>query len=128
MATTIITFLAFQLMFVAVGLSASFRRRENTEDYLVAGRSVHPLLMAMATASTNSSGFMFIGLIGATYTQGLSSMWLMVGWIAGDYVAWRLIHRHLRARSAEINAASVPGFLSAGPSGPMPSVRIVASL
>ena len=33
---------------------------------------------------------MFIGLIGETYSQGLSAMWVMVGWVLGDYLMWSL--------------------------------------
>ena len=33
---------------------------------------------------------MFIGLIGETYTAGLSAMWVMVGWVVGDYLMWML--------------------------------------
>lgn len=125
---TILTFILFQLMFLGVGLSAILKKRSDTEDYLVAGRAVHPVLMAMAAASTNSSGFMFIGLIGETYRQGLSSAWLMAGWICGDYIAWRVIHRPMRERSAEVGAQSIPTFLSSSPTGIMRPVRMIAAL
>lgn len=109
--------------FLLVGWSANFSRKATTDDYLIAGRTVHPWLVGFAAASTNSSGFMFIGLIGATVTQGLSAMWLMVGWIVGDYLAWLVIHRRLRERSEELHARSVAGFLSTGSGNAWPLVR-----
>lgn len=115
-------------LFVAVGLSARMRRRATTDDYLMAGRSVHPWLVGFAAASTNSSGFMFIGLIGATVRDGVSSAWLMVGWIAGDYLAWLVIHRRLRERSAELQVQSVPGFLAGSAAGGLPLVRAASAL
>ncbi len=127
MAWTIITFLTVQALFLAVGLSASFKRRGTAEDFLVATRSVHPWLMAMASSSTNSSGFMFIGLIGATYRMGVSSMWLMVGWIVGDYVAWRIVHPSLRRRSAELGSSSVSEFIAGGRSRSTRWVRMAAA-
>ena len=128
MMSTIASFVLFQVLFVLVGLSSSLVKRANKEDYLLAGRSVHPVLMALAASSTNSSGFMFIGLIGETYRVGLSSMWLMFGWIVGDYLAWLAIHRRLRARSAEVHAQSVPAFLAASPQGSLTAVRVTAAL
>lgn len=113
--------------FLLVGWSANFFRRATTDDYLMAGRSVHPWLVGFAAASTNSSGFMFIGLIGATVTEGLSAMWLMVGWIVGDYFAWLVIHRRLRERSEELQARSVPGFLSSGLGNAFPLVRLLCA-
>src|SRR5262245_15419579 len=114
------TFLLFMLGFLGVGLFASRQRTATTDDYLVASRRIHPWLMALSAVSTNNSGFMFIGLIGATYTQGLSAMWLMVGWIAGDYLAWLAIHRRLRQRSEDVGANSVPEFLGSSADGPLP--------
>jgi sodium/proline symporter len=119
---------------LAVGIAATRHRQTATADYLVASRSVHPWLVALATASTNSSGFMFIGLIGETYRVGLSAMWLMVGWIVGDYIAWRLVHRRLRERSQELDASTVASFaaaagsVAAGGERPLPSVRAICAL
>lgn len=113
--------------FLAIGLAANLKTRATTDDYLLAGRDVHPWLVGFAAAATNSSGFMFIGLIGAAVTAGLSAMWLMVGWIVGDYVAWLAIHRRLRERSSTLHADSVSGYLSAGLTGRFPVVRLLAA-
>jgi sodium/proline symporter len=128
MWTTIFSFTLVLLSFLLVGLSSNIRRRKTTDDYLMAGRQMHPWLVGFAAASTNSSGFMFIGLIGATVHDGLSAMWLMVGWIVGDYFAWLIIHRRLRERSAELNAQSVSGFVASGLSRSFPAVRILCGL
>lgn len=128
MIWAVLSFVVTQALLVGVGLAATIRHRSDAQDYLVAGRSIHPWLVALAASSTNSSGFMFIGLIGAIYKDGLSSMWLMIGWIAGDYLAWHLIHRKLRERSEEVQATSVPSFVSANGTGAMWPVRVVAAL
>lgn len=128
MIWAIVGFTVTQLGLVLVGLAATWRQRMDARDYLVAGRDTHPWLVALAASSTNSSGFMFIGLIGATYTSGLSTMWLMVGWIVGDYLAWRMIHKSLRDRSAQVDAASVPSLISARRPVPMAAVRALAAL
>lgn len=128
MIWAILGFVVTQLVLVGIGLAATTGQRSSTQDYLLADRSIHPWLVALAASSTNSSGFMFIGLIGATYTTGLSSMWLMIGWIVGDYLAWHAIHRKLRERSAEVNAPSVPSFISAHLPTSMKPVRTLAAL
>ena len=56
--------------------------------------------------ATNNSGYMFIGVIGYTYSTGLAAFWLMLGWILGDYLASRWIHPRLR------RAADTGGELS----------------
>ena len=58
---------------------------------------------------------MFIGLIGETYQQGLSAMWVMVGWVVGDYIMWLTgIPERVRARSATLGALTIPSFLGDG--------------
>src|SRR5262245_1111302 len=58
----VISFAVVLGSFLLIGLSAHAQRRPTTNDYLMADRNVHPWLVGFATASTNSSGFMFIGL------------------------------------------------------------------
>ncbi|MBF6058742.1 sodium/proline symporter [Thiomicrorhabdus heinhorstiae] len=79
------SFLGFLGLFLLIGVASYLVREKTTSDYLLAGRKVHPALVGLSAVATNNSGFMFIGMIGATYTMGLSSIWLMIGWILGDY-------------------------------------------
>lgn len=109
----ILSFLFFLLCFLGIGIYSATQKQSNTEDYLLAGRSVSPWLTALSAVSSNNSGFMFIGMIGATYKEGLSSMWLMVGWISGDYLAWRFVFKQLRERSEQVGVLSIPTFLGA---------------
>lgn len=124
----VLSFTVVLASFLVVGLSANFRSRLTTDDYLMAGREIHPWLVGFAAASTNSSGFMFIGLIGTTVTDGLSAMWLMVGWMVGDWFAWMIIHERLRQRSGELHADSVSSYISSGLSQTFPAVRILGAL
>lgn len=109
----IASFLFFLLCFLGIGIYSATQKQSNTEDYLLAGRSVSPWLTALSAVSSNNSGFMFIGMIGATYQAGLSSMWLMVGWISGDYLAWLFLLKQLRERSEHRQVLSIPTFLGA---------------
>lgn len=107
----IASFLFFLLCFLGIGIYSATQKQSNTEDYLLAGRSVSPWLTALSAVSSNNSGFMFIAMIGATYQSGLSSMWLMVGWISGDYLAWLFIFKQFRERSEYVGVLSIPTFL-----------------
>ena len=113
----VFSFLFFMFSFLLVGGYSATRKQSTTEDYLLASRSVSPWLTALSAAATNNSGYMFIGLIGFTYTVGISSMWLMVGWIGGDYLAWRFVHERVRRRSQEEGCLTIPSFLGNGLAG-----------
>ena len=88
MTVVVVSFMLFLLAFLGVGVVSATRRQNTSDDYLIASRSVGPWVVALSAVATNNSGFMFIGLIGATFTEGISSLSLMAGWVLGDYAAW----------------------------------------
>ncbi|WP_185235336.1 sodium/proline symporter [Teredinibacter franksiae] len=104
------SFVGFLLCFTCIGLASLWRSRGTKEDYYLASGNVHPWLVGLSAVATNNSGYMFIGVIGYTYATGLASIWLMVGWITGDFVASLFVHNRLRQateRSGEISYAGV---------------------
>jgi len=108
----IASFLFFLTLFVAIGAYSATRAKKTAEDYLLASRSVGPWLTAFSAVATNNSGFMFIGLIGMTYLEGISAAWIMVGWMGGDWIAWLVVHKKLRERSAAAAVNTIPSFLA----------------
>ena len=64
------SFLLFLLIFAGVGMASIFVKENTTDDYLVAGRGMHPALAALSAVSTWSSGYMFIGFIGFMWMYG----------------------------------------------------------
>jgi len=110
--SVILSFLFFLALFVAIGVYSATRAKKTADDYLLASRSVGPWMTAFSAVATNNSGFMFIGLIGATYLEGISAAWIMVGWVGGDWLAWFVVHKKLRERSAALDVDTIPSFLS----------------
>lgn len=107
-----ITFLLFMAFFVAVGLLSARRARDEAEDYWLAGREVKPWAVALSTLSTAQSGFLWLGMVGMAYSAGLQSLWMLFGWLAGDYLIWRFgILKRVRARSEERGATTLASFL-----------------
>lgn len=127
MTVVVVSFMLCLLLFLLVGVASASRQRKTSNDYLLASRSVGPWVVALSAVATNNSGFMFVGLIGATYTEGLSSLALMGGWVTGDYVAWVVgIPEALRRRSEEGGAATIPSFLGHGIPGGEKIVKAAA--
>ena len=110
---TLLSFAFFLLGFVVIGLLSALRREQTGVDYLLASHSVKPWMVGLSAIATNNSGYMFIGMIGYTYTYGLSSIWLMVGWIVGDFLTSLLVHKKLRVTTEEQRKHSFAGALSA---------------
>ncbi|WP_297823081.1 sodium/proline symporter [uncultured Paraglaciecola sp.] len=108
----IYSFLGFLTLFTLIGLSSAWSSRGTKRDYYLASGDVHPWLVGLSAVATNNSGYMFIGVIGYTYTTGLASIWLMIGWIFGDFLASTFAHRRLRKATESTDEVSYAGVLS----------------
>ena len=108
----ITSFLFFLLLFVIIGVSSARKSRGTRQDYYLASSSVSPALVGLSAVATNNSGYMFIGVIGYTYATGLASIWLMLGWIIGDFLASTFVHRRLRTATELSGEVSYAGVLS----------------
>ena len=112
MISTFLSFLFFLLLFTVVGAYAATQKKDTTGDYLLADRKVNPWLVALSALSTGQSGFLFTGQAGYAYTQGLSAIWLAIGWAIGDYLAWLIVFKKLRQVSETTESETVPAFLA----------------
>ena len=112
MIYTLGSFLFFLLLFTAVGAYAATQKQDTTGDYLLADRKVNPWLVALSALSTGQSGFLFTAQVGYAYTQGLSAIWLAIGWAIGDYLSWLLVFKRLRLVSETTESETVPAFLA----------------
>ncbi|HAG91926.1 MAG TPA: sodium/proline symporter [Bdellovibrionales bacterium] len=124
----ILSFAFFLILFVAIGLLSALKSKSTNKDYLVAGRSVKPWLAALSAVSTNNSGYMFIGQIGFTFVQGLSSIWLMIGWVTGDLIMSFIVHKKFREVSEKRGSLSFGGLVANWWGEPNKRVRILIGL
>lgn len=108
----ILSFSFFLLVFIVIGVLSTLSHKKTSVDYLLAGHSIKPWLVALSAVATNNSGFMFTGMIGYTYKYGLSSVWLMVGWVFGDFLSSLFVHKKLRITTGEEKVLSFAGALS----------------
>ena len=107
-----LSFIFFLILFTVVGIYAATVKQDTTSDYLLAGRNVNPIAIALSALSTGQSGFLFTAQVGYAYTQGLSAIWLAIGWAIGDYLAWTLVFKRLRLLSEATESETVPAFLA----------------
>jgi SSS family transporter len=108
----IASFIGFLLVFTIIGISSVRLSRGTGRDYYLAASSVKPWLTGLSAVATNNSGYMFIGVIGYTYVTGFPAVWLMVGWITGDFIGSLFIHSRLRAATAKSSEFTYAGVLS----------------
>ena len=116
--TVILSFTTFLLIITGIGVVASIVAHKKTaEDYLIANREIPAWLAALSAVATNNSGFMFIGLIGYTYRLGIEAIWMMLGWIVGDLLAWIYVHKRVRATSGNMQVNTIPRLIATDDNG-----------
>lgn len=106
------SFLLFMTAFAGIGLASMWVKEDTTDDYLVAGRGMHPALAALSAVSTWNSGYMFIGFIGFTFTMGYSIMWIGVGSMIGQIVAWVWLYKFIQQSANERGIRSLSSLVS----------------
>ena len=106
-----LSFLLFLFSMTIVGVTASRKNEKTSQSYILANRSIGAIPISLSAVSTCHSGFMFIGMIGFTYKYGVSSIWMIVGWLFGDYIAWRFVYPKLRRLSEQKNSLTISDLL-----------------
>lgn len=121
-------FLGFLLLFSLIGFLSARKAREGKDDYLLAGRSVSPVLTALSAAATKNSGYMFVGLMGYIYTFGLSGIWLTFGFFFGDLLAFSFVHARVRQAAEATGALTFAELISRWHGGEYRVLRIAIGL
>ena len=122
------SFLLFMGAFAGIGLASMWVKEDTTDDYLVAGRGMHPALAALSAVSTWNSGYMFIGFIGFTYTMGYSIIWIGLGSMIGQIVAWIWLYKYIQQAANDRGVRSLSSLVSDVTGSPEAKLAAVLSV
>ncbi len=90
-----------------------FKHTRNAKDYLVGGREIHPLLMALAYGSTFISTSAIVGFGGAAATFGLGLLWLtFFNIFCGIFLAFVVFGKRTRELGESLNAHTFPELMA----------------
>ncbi len=107
--TTVVLVYLFIVGFLTV---KAYRDTEDAADYMVAGRKIHPFVMAMSYGATFISTSAIIGFGGAAAVFGMSLLWLTFLTIfVGIFIAFVFFGRRTRVMGLNMNAHTFPEFL-----------------
>ncbi|MEV7529178.1 sodium/proline symporter PutP [Agrococcus sediminis] len=95
---------------IAIGVYAA-RKTKSHEDYMLAGRDLHPATAALSAGASDMSGWLLMGLPGAIFAAGLIEAWIAIGLTIGAYLNWKLVAPRLRAYTEVArNSITIPSF------------------
>ena len=122
------SFLLFMFFFAGVGIASMRVKEDTTDDYLVAGRGMHPALAALSAVSTWNSGYMFIGFIGFIFINGYSAIWIAAVSTIGQFVAWIWLYKYIQRQGEERGIRSLSSLVSNTTGSPEAKVAAVLSV
>ena len=108
----------FQLLAIAVYLAGmlaigyfAFKKTDDLDDYMLAGRELKPGVAALSAGASDMSGWLIMGLPGAIYLSGLVEAWIAIGLTIGAWLNWKFVAPRLRSYTAiSQNAITIPSF------------------
>ncbi|WP_047151760.1 sodium:solute symporter family protein [Aneurinibacillus tyrosinisolvens] len=89
-STFYVVLVIYFVVILGIGIWAG-RTNKDSEDFLVAGRSIGPLVGGAAFAATQMSAGTFVGTLGVHYMTGGSFLWIWAGLWMGWLVAATLV-------------------------------------
>ncbi|MCB2309073.1 sodium/proline symporter PutP [Clostridium estertheticum] len=108
---SLLAIVLYLLILLVIGYY-SYRKTKNISDYMIGGRSLGPMVTALSAGASDMSGWMLMGLPGAVYATGISSIWLSVGLTIGAYFNYRLLAPRFRIYTeVASDSLTVPDYL-----------------
>ena len=101
----------YMLVMVLIGIYAYRKSTSNSEEFLIGGRKMGPLVTALSAGASDMSGWLLMGLPGAMYFMGLSGAWLAIGLTIGAFLNYVIVAPRLRVYTEVAkNAITLPVF------------------
>tara|TARA_X000000950_G_scaffold11747_1_gene12710 strand:- start:4120 stop:5583 length:1464 start_codon:yes stop_codon:yes gene_type:complete len=111
MDLALISFLSFFALFTLVGVTASFFKKNNIDDYFLASRDVPSWMVALSYGATISSGATFIGFAGLAYSTGIMAFFVVAGLTVGDHLGWLIAGHKIRRKAEDTGARTYPSLI-----------------
>ena len=110
LTVVILIYLAIMTGLMALG----YKNTKTDVDYMVAGRNMHPWVMALSYGAAFISTSAIIGFGGAAGVFGFSLLWLTVLNVSvGIFLAFALFGVRIRRMSSNLNCDTFPSLLGA---------------
>lgn len=104
---------AYFLVMIGIGVYAYFKQANDTEGYMLGGRSLGPAVTALSAGASDMSGWLLLGLPGAMYADGIVSAWIAIGLTLGAFLNYIIVAPRLRVYTEVAdNAITLPDYFA----------------
>ena len=101
----------YLLLMILIGVYSYRKSSSNSEEFLIGGRKMGPVVTALSAGASDMSGWLLMGVPGTMYLSGISSSWIAFGLTLGAYINYILIAPRLRIYTEVAkNSITLPVF------------------
>ena len=111
----------------AIGVWA-MRRTHSPADFFIAGKSLGPTVIILATMSSIMSGFGFVGGPGLVFDSGISSLWMTFTATLSMPLAWTMLGKRLRLLGEVREILTLPDAVAARYGGRWPRFAMAVAI
>ena len=126
------TLFSLGLYFMAmlgIGLYSYCKSTSDVSGYMLGGRSLSPSVAALSAGASDMSGWMLMGLPGAMYISGVSSLWIAMGLVMGAFLNYLIVAPRLRTYTEVANdSITLPDFFENRFNDKSRMLRVVSSV
>lgn len=108
----IAAFITYLGLLVLISVWAQ-RRTRGYADYMVAGRRLQTVAVALSAEAADMSAWLTIGLPGQAFARGLVALWASIGCALGTLLNWTGLGLRLRILTGKFRAITIPDYLEA---------------
>ena len=126
---TLFSLALYFIVMIGIGLYAYRNSTSDAAGYMLGGRSLSPSVTALSAGASDMSGWMLMGLPGAMYVTGLSSIWIAIGLVIGAYFNYLIVAPRLRTYTEVANdSITLPDFFENRFNDKRHLLRVVSSI
>ncbi|MGL1958521.1 MAG: sodium/proline symporter PutP [Colwellia sp.] len=126
---TLISLALYFIVMIGIGVYAYRKSTSDVAGYMLGGRSLSPSVAALSAGASDMSGWMLMGLPGAMYVTGMSSLWIAVGLIIGAFLNYLIVAPRLRTYTEIANdSITLPDFFENRFNDKSRMLRVVSSI
>lgn len=107
---------------------AFYKQSQNAEEFMLGNRSLNYVATAIAAHSSDMSIWLFMGLPGIIYTQGMQIAWVPIGLVLGMFCSWTFVATGLRKATEQYNALTLSSYLEYRFNDTSGKLRILSSI
>lgn len=110
--TTFLAVTAVYLIIISYLGYLGYKKTKKAEDFLVCGRKIHPLILALSYGATFISTSAIVGFGGVAGELGLGILWLVVLTVGlGVFVAFVIYGKKIREIGKRVTAVTFPDLM-----------------